>query len=159
MLGLLHFRYSIIPDTNLECTFELYLKLRKREVTHRESAAYTVCGKNTRNTVSQKIREILWWGNPRDRYHSVHFRFRSRQTKKFRSIMLYNALESFSNGIPNSQCSGSVMFKYGSRSEDPYHWIADTDLALFFCCFQDANKKLVFCMLLSVQYVYINLQR
>ncbi len=36
------------------------------------------------------------------------------------------------------QCSGSVSFWYRSASADPYHWITDTDLVLFFSGFHDA---------------------
>ncbi len=42
------------------------------------------------------------------------------------------------------QRSGSVMFRYGSRSADPYYWITDPDHALFFSGFQNANKIFVF---------------
>jgi hypothetical protein len=39
------------------------------------------------------------------------------------------------------QCSISGTFLDGSA--DPYQWITDPDLALFFKCFQDFNKKYV----------------
>jgi hypothetical protein len=57
-------------------------------------------------------------------------------------------------------CSGSVTFWYGFGSADPYLWITDTDPALFFCGFRDANKtKSVshkFLLITSRRFIYIS---
>ncbi len=88
---------------------------------------------------------------PMYRYLKLRIRFTYKLKIFMHTVAVAHKLPYIELTYPH-RCSGSVKFLYGSGFSEPYRWITDPIMGLFFSYFKDVNKNLAFQIFLLNTY-------